>query len=135
MDRRRRRARSDDVKNSGRPAGNGAIRRRLTGCGAGFLLTSSLALCLAPVLNNVHAVQLTLFINPEHPPGDPLDARLAEHVEQVRVARASGYDGVTIGTHLSYGSAAWLPPFQTLLHLAPAAAGMSLSTRAHHLRG
>ncbi len=35
---------------------------------------------------------------------------------------------MTIGTHLSYGSAAWLPPFPTLARLAPAAAGMSLST-------
>jgi alkanesulfonate monooxygenase SsuD/methylene tetrahydromethanopterin reductase-like flavin-dependent oxidoreductase (luciferase family) len=73
-------------------------------------------------------MRLTLFINPEHPPGDPLDVRLAEHVEQVSIARASGYDGVTIGTHLSCGSAVWLPPFPTLTHLAPAAAGMSLST-------
>lgn len=73
-------------------------------------------------------MRLTLFINPEHPSGDPLHLRLAEHVEQVSIARAAGYDGVAIGTHLSYGSAAWLPPFQTLAHLAPAAAGMSLST-------
>ncbi|WP_211697806.1 LLM class flavin-dependent oxidoreductase [Mycobacterium spongiae] len=71
---------------------------------------------------------MTLFINPEHRPGDPLDVRLAEHVEQVTTARAAGYDGVAIGSHLPYGSAAWLPPFQTLTHLAPAAAGMSLST-------
>ncbi|OSC42534.1 LLM class flavin-dependent oxidoreductase [Mycobacterium decipiens] len=73
-------------------------------------------------------MRLTLFINPEHPAGDPLDIRLAEHVQQVSTARAAGYDGVTIGTHLPYGSAAWLPPFQTLVHLAPAATGMSLST-------
>ncbi|MCX2934539.1 LLM class flavin-dependent oxidoreductase [Mycobacterium sp. CVI_P3] len=53
---------------------------------------------------------------------------MAEHVEQVSIAQAGGYDGVTIGTHLSYGSAAWLPPFPTLARLAPAAAGMSLST-------
>jgi len=73
-------------------------------------------------------MRLTLFINPEHPPGDPLDVRLAEHVQQVSLARTGGYDGVTIGTHLSYGSAAWLPPFPTLARLAPEAAGMSLST-------
>ncbi len=73
-------------------------------------------------------MRLTLFINPEHPPGDRLDVRLAEHIEQVSIARAGGYDGVTIGTHLSFGSAAWLPPFPTLAGLVPAAAGMSLST-------
>jgi len=73
-------------------------------------------------------VQLTLFINPEHSPGDRLNVRLAEHIEQVSIARAGGYDGVTIGTHLSFGSAAWLPPFATLASLVPAAAGMSLST-------
>ncbi len=73
-------------------------------------------------------VQLTLFINPEHPSGDQLDLRLTEHIEQVSRARDCGYDGVTIGTHLSFGSAAWLPPFTTLASLAPAGAGMSLST-------
>lgn len=73
-------------------------------------------------------MDLNLFINPEHPAGDDLGARLAEHVEQVSIARAAGYDGVAIGTHLSYSSSAWLPPFQTLVHLAPAASGMSLST-------
>ncbi|MBX7432648.1 LLM class flavin-dependent oxidoreductase [Mycobacterium sp. Y57] len=73
-------------------------------------------------------MQLTLFVNPEHPPTDPLATRLAEHVEQVSLARAAGYDGVTIGTHMNYGSAAWFPPFPTLAHLAPAAAGMTLST-------
>ena len=73
-------------------------------------------------------MQLTLFINAEHAPDDALDKRLAEHVEQVTVARKAGYDGVTLGTHLSYGSSAWFPPFQTLMHLAPAADGMMLST-------
>lgn len=73
-------------------------------------------------------MRLTLFINPEHAPGDALDQRLAEHVEQVTVAREAGYDGVTIGTHLSYGSAVWFPPFQTLMRLLPAADGMALST-------
>lgn len=71
---------------------------------------------------------LTLFINPEHPAGDALDVRLAEHEQQVSIARAAGYDGVTIGTHLSYGSAAWLPALPTLARLAASAEGMSLST-------
>ncbi|MGB3187653.1 MAG: LLM class flavin-dependent oxidoreductase [Ornithinimicrobium sp.] len=73
-------------------------------------------------------MNLTLFINPEHDPGDDLGGRLAEHVEQVAIARKMGYDGVAIGTHLSYGSAVWFPPFPTLMHLLPAAEGMALST-------
>lgn len=73
-------------------------------------------------------MRLTLFINPEHAPGDRIDRRLAEHVQQVSLARQLGYDGVTVGTHLSYGSAVWLPPLPTLAHLAPAATGMALST-------
>ena len=53
---------------------------------------------------------------------------LAEHGQQVAIARAAGYDGVTIGTHLSYGSAAWLPAVPTLARLAASAEGMSRST-------
>ncbi len=73
-------------------------------------------------------MRLTLFINPEHPPGDPLDQRLAEHLEQVRVARQAGFDGVVIGHHLSHGGAVWLPPFETLARLSAEAEGMSLGT-------
>jgi alkanesulfonate monooxygenase SsuD/methylene tetrahydromethanopterin reductase-like flavin-dependent oxidoreductase (luciferase family) len=46
-------------------------------------------------------MRLTLFINPEHPPADPLARRFAEHLEQVRVARGAGFDGVVIGHHLA----------------------------------
>lgn len=73
-------------------------------------------------------MNLTLFINPEHPPGDPLSQRFAEHVEQVRVARRAGFDGVAIGHHLSYGEAVWFPPFETLARLAAEADGMSIGT-------
>jgi alkanesulfonate monooxygenase SsuD/methylene tetrahydromethanopterin reductase-like flavin-dependent oxidoreductase (luciferase family) len=73
-------------------------------------------------------VKLTLFINPEHRPGDPLGQRLAEHVEQVRVARQAGFDGVVMGHHLSHGAAVWFPPLPTLAHLAAAAEGMEIGT-------
>jgi alkanesulfonate monooxygenase SsuD/methylene tetrahydromethanopterin reductase-like flavin-dependent oxidoreductase (luciferase family) len=73
-------------------------------------------------------VKLTLFINPEHPAGDAPARRLAEHAEQVRVARQAGFDGVVIGHHLAYGPATWLPPLLTLARLAPAAEGMALGT-------
>lgn len=73
-------------------------------------------------------MQLSLFVNPEHPPQDDLRRRVAEHVEQVGMARALGYDGIAVGMHLSYGTTAWFPPLELLTSLAPAAAGMSLAT-------
>ena len=73
-------------------------------------------------------MRLTLFINPEHPPGDPLAQRFAEHLEQVRLARQAGFDGVVVGHHLSYGPAVWLPPFETLARLAAEADGMTIGT-------
>ena len=73
-------------------------------------------------------MKLTLFIGAEHRPNDPLPQRLSEHAEQVRVARQLGFDGVTIGNHLSYGGTAWFPPFETLMRLAAEADGMSLGT-------
>ena len=71
---------------------------------------------------------LTLFVNPEHPPADPLARRIAEHVEQVRVARQAGFDGVVIGHHLSYGTAVWLPPLETLARLVAEGPGMTIGT-------
>ncbi len=73
-------------------------------------------------------MKLTLFINPEHPAADDLAHRLDEHVEQVRLARALGYDGIAIGHHLSFGPAAWFPPLETLARLAPEADGLSIAT-------
>lgn len=73
-------------------------------------------------------MRLTLFINPEHPPGDSAGRRFAEHVEQVRVARQAGFDGVVIGHHLSYGTAVWFPPLATLARLAAEAEGMAIGT-------
>ena len=73
-------------------------------------------------------MKLTLFINPEHPPGDSLDRRFAEHLEQVRVARQAGFDGIVIGHHPSYGTAVWFPPLVTLARLAAEAGGMAIGT-------
>ncbi len=73
-------------------------------------------------------MKLSLFISAEHRPGESMQQRLAEHVEQVRLAKQAGFDGVAIGSHLCYGEAAWLPAMETLMHLAPAAEGMSLAT-------
>ena len=73
-------------------------------------------------------MKLTLQITAEHRPDDSMERRLAEHVEQVRLARQVGFDEVSIGTHMSYGSAAWFTPFETLMRLAAEADGMSLAT-------
>lgn len=54
--------------------------------------------------------------------------RLAEHIEQVRLAREVGFDGVSIGNHLSYSATAWFPPLETLMRLSAEADGMSLGT-------
>jgi alkanesulfonate monooxygenase SsuD/methylene tetrahydromethanopterin reductase-like flavin-dependent oxidoreductase (luciferase family) len=73
-------------------------------------------------------MKLSLFIGAEHRPTESMAQRLSEHVEQVRLARQLGFDGVSIGNHLSYGSTAWFPPFETLMRLAAEADGMSLGT-------
>ena len=73
-------------------------------------------------------MDLTLFINNEHPADDDLTARFNDHIEQVRIARQAGYDGIAIGNHLSFGSTAWFPPLETLMRLAAEADGMSLAT-------
>ncbi len=73
-------------------------------------------------------MKLTLFINAEHGRNESKSQRLNEHAEQVRLARDLGFDGVTIGNHLSYGTTAWFPPLETLFYLAPHAEGMSLGT-------
>jgi alkanesulfonate monooxygenase SsuD/methylene tetrahydromethanopterin reductase-like flavin-dependent oxidoreductase (luciferase family) len=73
-------------------------------------------------------MKLSLFIGSEHRPSESMVQRLAEHSEQVRLARRLGFDGVTIGNHLSYSATAWFPPFETLMRLAADAEGMSLGT-------
>ena len=73
-------------------------------------------------------MKLTLFINPEHRPGDDLGERFAEHAEQVRVAQQAGFDGVVMGHHLSHGAAVWFPPLVTLARLAADAEGMAIGT-------
>ena len=73
-------------------------------------------------------MRLTLFISAEHPPGARQTDKFNEHIEQVRVARDVGFDGVAIGNHLSYGSSAWYPPLETLMRLSAESGDMSLAT-------
>ncbi|MCB1743012.1 MAG: LLM class flavin-dependent oxidoreductase [Gammaproteobacteria bacterium] len=73
-------------------------------------------------------MDLTLFISPEHRQDSDFGRCFEEHMEQVRLARAVGFDGVAIGNHLSYSSAAWFPPMESLMRLSTVAQGMSLAT-------
>src|SRR5262249_61600757 len=73
-------------------------------------------------------MKLTLFIGSEHRPSESMAQRLAEHSEQVRLARRLGFDRVTIGNPRACGPTAWSPPIETLMRLAPDAEGMSLGT-------
>ncbi len=73
-------------------------------------------------------MDLYLFICAEHRPDAHMGEKMAEHVEQLRLARQGGFEGAAIGNHLSYGAAAWFPPLETLLHLAGEARGMQLAT-------
>ena len=45
-------------------------------------------------------MKLTLFINPEHRSAEDIGRKVEEHLDQVRLARHLGYDGITIGHHL-----------------------------------
>jgi hypothetical protein len=63
-------------------------------------------------------MKLSLLIGAEHRPADSMAQRLTEHLEQVRLARELGFDGVSIGNHLSYGATAWFPPFETRMRLS-----------------
>jgi alkanesulfonate monooxygenase SsuD/methylene tetrahydromethanopterin reductase-like flavin-dependent oxidoreductase (luciferase family) len=73
-------------------------------------------------------MEFTLFIGAEHRSTESMQRRLSEHIEQARLARELGFDGVVIGSHFSYGSTAWFPPIETLMRLAAVADGMSLGT-------
>ena len=77
---------------------------------------------------NHPGLKLSVFVNPEHAPGDDFERRMAEHIEQVELARSLGYDGVAIGHHMAFGSSVWFPPLETLIRLVPAAEGMSMAT-------
>jgi len=73
-------------------------------------------------------MDLTLFVSPEHRQDEDFRRCFEEHMEQVRLARELGFDGLAIGNHLSYSTAAWFPPMESLMRLSTAADGMTLST-------
>ncbi len=73
-------------------------------------------------------MDLTLFVSPEHRQDENFPHCFEEHMAQVRLARELGFDGLAIGNHLSYSTAAWFPPIESLMRLSTVADGMTLST-------
>ena len=54
----------------------------------------------------------------EHRPSEAIAQRLAGLSEPVRLAHRRGFDGVTIGKHLSTALAACFPPIETAIDAA-----------------
>lgn len=74
------------------------------------------------------ALRLGLALSVQHPPGDPQAARFAEHLEQVRVARAVGFESVWAGQHYMAAPFSYFQPIPTLARVAADAAGLRLGT-------
>lgn len=68
------------------------------------------------------------MLNTEYPAGDDPARRLAEHREQVRLAREAGFDLVGLPHHPSRGPTQWLPPLLTAAALAAEAWPMRVAT-------
>jgi alkanesulfonate monooxygenase SsuD/methylene tetrahydromethanopterin reductase-like flavin-dependent oxidoreductase (luciferase family) len=64
----------------------------------------------------------------QHRPEDSQPARFQEHVEQVRLARAVGFDSVWASQHYLAAPNTYFQPIPTLARLAAEAEGMTLGT-------
>jgi alkanesulfonate monooxygenase SsuD/methylene tetrahydromethanopterin reductase-like flavin-dependent oxidoreductase (luciferase family) len=73
-------------------------------------------------------MKVGLMLGTEHPAGDDPGRRLAEHREQVRLAREAGFDLIGIPHHPSRGPSFWLPPFLTAAAVAGELGAMRLAT-------
>jgi len=73
-------------------------------------------------------VKVGLLLGTEYPSGDDPGRRLAEHREQVRLAREAGFDLIGIPHHPSRGPSFWLPPLLTAAAIAGELGGMRLAT-------
>lgn len=69
-----------------------------------------------------------LILGMEHPAGDDSTRRFAEHREQVRLARAAGFDLIGIPHHYSRGPSQWFPPLVSAAALAADAGQMRIAT-------
>jgi alkanesulfonate monooxygenase SsuD/methylene tetrahydromethanopterin reductase-like flavin-dependent oxidoreductase (luciferase family) len=73
-------------------------------------------------------VKFGLHLSVQHHPEDSQPARFQEHVEQVRLARALGFDSVWAGQHYLAEPFTYFQPIPTLARLAADAEGMRLGT-------
>ncbi|MBI4637588.1 MAG: LLM class flavin-dependent oxidoreductase [Candidatus Rokubacteria bacterium] len=69
-----------------------------------------------------------LALSVQHPPEDAQDLRFREHVEQVALARAVGFDSVWASQHYLSSPFTYFQPIPTLARIAAEADGMALGT-------
>lgn len=69
-----------------------------------------------------------LALSAQHLPEDSQTARFREHIEQVRLARAVGFDSVWAGQHYLAAPFTYFQPIPTLARVAADAEGMRLGT-------
>jgi alkanesulfonate monooxygenase SsuD/methylene tetrahydromethanopterin reductase-like flavin-dependent oxidoreductase (luciferase family) len=74
------------------------------------------------------AFALGLGLSVQHPPGDSQVERFREHVEQVRLARAVGFESIWASQHYLSHPFTYFQPFPTLGRLAAEAEGMTIGT-------
>jgi len=73
-------------------------------------------------------MKLGLALSVQHLPTEPQAVRFREHVEQVRVARAAGFESVWASQHYLSAPFTYFQPIPTLARVAAEAEGMRLGT-------
>jgi len=73
-------------------------------------------------------MKLGLALSVQHPADDPQDLRFREHLEQVRLARAVGFQSVWASQHYLAQPYTYFQPLPTLARVAAEAEGMTLGT-------
>jgi len=73
-------------------------------------------------------IKLGLGLSVQHPPGDSQAERFRDHVEQVRLARAVGFDLIFASQHYLSHPFTYFQPFPTLGRIAAEADGMTIGT-------
>lgn len=73
-------------------------------------------------------MRLGLALSVQHRPDEPQDVRFREHLEQVRLARAVGFDSVWASQHYLSDPFTYFQPVPTLARVAAEAEGMWLGT-------
>jgi alkanesulfonate monooxygenase SsuD/methylene tetrahydromethanopterin reductase-like flavin-dependent oxidoreductase (luciferase family) len=73
-------------------------------------------------------MRLGLGLSVQHPPDDPQAARFADHLDQVRAARAAGFASVWASQHYVSAPFTYFQPIPTLARIAAESGDMSLGT-------